>query len=142
MKRPTWQNRMNQPSRGILAPYVRHMLLCERATATTENVTLHRLFTKIERRGQPFPYSGGFSVCLILTEGRKSGFARIRIVATDDDELCYEGQAFPLVFDGDPLKTYVFAFRITRCTFPRPALYMVEFVFEGLAVAHEPLLVR
>lgn len=123
-------------------PYVRHLLLCENLSASGKSVTLHGLFTKIEEPNRPFPRSGGFTVCLVVTEGRKPGQGRVRIVGSDDGLACYEGRPHSIDFDGDPLKTHVFSFRITRCTFPRPALYLVEFVFDDVVVAQEPLLVR
>lgn len=133
---------MSHPSKPALLPYVRHLLLCDKVSVTGKRVTLHGLFTKIEEVSSPFPRSGGFSVCLVVTEGRKSGQGRVRIVGSDDGLEYYEGRRYPIDFDGDPLKTYVFSFRIARCTFPRPALYLVEFVFDDVVVAQEPLLVR
>ena len=128
-----------------LLPYVRHMLVCESVLADRGNpkrVTIQGPLTIIPTRGAPFPFSGGFSVFLQVTEGRRSGSGRIRVVDADRLESCYEGRESRIEFDGDPLKTHLITIRVTRCTFLHPGPYTVEFVFDGTTLAQEPLLVR
>jgi uncharacterized protein DUF6941 len=123
-----------------LIPYVRHMLLCSNAVTEANNVTIQGLLSTIN--GETFPYSGGFSVVLSLSEGRRPGEGRIRIVDSDNGEECYLGRPFLIPFENAPLKSYLVTFRVTRCTFPRPGLFTVEFLFENVMIAQESLLLR
>src|SRR5438034_1245384 len=108
-----------------LSPYVRHMLLCDDARAAPNNprkVTVYGLLSTIDVAGA-FPANFGFSVYLLLTEGRGDGRARIRIVNAETDQVCYQGPDYRLVFAGDPLKVYGMVIRIAQCEFPSQGLY-------------------
>jgi hypothetical protein len=89
-----------------------------------------------------YPLQHSLSVYLALTGGRGSGEGRIVMVNADTGKETYTGQAHTIRFPSDPLKVIGVSFRITSCSFPEPGLYWVEFRYNDLMVARQPLLVR
>jgi|tagenome__1003787_1003787.scaffolds.fasta_scaffold20587359_2 hypothetical protein len=133
-----------KPRRAI-APFVRHMLLCDDVRPVTGNqrkVTVYGLTSVLKVGQSGFPARFGFTVYLQLTAGRGAGNGRIVVVDAEDGSLCYEGQDHPMTFSDDPLLLYAAKIRIPSCELPRAGLYWVEFWYEGMFVAREPLLVR
>jgi hypothetical protein len=110
----------NEPH-GVPLPFVRHMLLCEDVTSdprTQKRVTIRGFFSTISSGTHEFPLPYGFCVYIQLSEGRRSGSARIRISADDTDEVIYESEEFWLEYSGDPLLVYMYSYRVANCIFP------------------------
>ncbi|MCI0684328.1 MAG: hypothetical protein L0Y71_19635 [Gemmataceae bacterium] len=93
-------------------------------------------------RAQTFPARLTFCVYVVMTEGRGQGNAQIRVVEEDTDVVIYPGTAHELRFSSNPLDIVAVSFDIASCSFPKPGLYRVEFVYNGNRLAHQPLLLR
>ncbi len=127
-----------------MQPVVRHMLLCEHVRKRKNNPMKFDLlgYINILRPVGDFPLRVSLSVFLVLTGGRGAGQAQIRVIDADSDEIIYNGPEFELVFHANPTRIHASTIRITSCTFDRPGLCYVDFMYNGQRLAREDLLVK
>jgi hypothetical protein len=130
-----------------IAPFVRHMLLCDDADRDPKDpgkVNIFGLLTAVSRQGVDlaFPVKHSFTVYLVLTGGRGEGEMQIVATLADSGAGIYESPRYSIRFDNDPLKTKGVIVYVHTCSFPQAGLYWVEFWYNGKMLAHEALEVR
>jgi hypothetical protein len=129
-----------------VVPFVRHMLLCDDVQASSTSphkINVYGLLSAV-RSADPksaYPVRHSFAVYMALT-GRGSGEGRISVIDAGTGDVTFRGQAHTIDFGPDPLKVLGVIFRIQPCLFPRPGLYWVEFQYNNISVARQPLLAR
>jgi hypothetical protein len=127
-------------------PFVRHMILCEDVQPTPSNPLKVNLFGladtfRVASTGT-FPVKVSFCVYVLMTEGRGAGQGRVVVSYADTDEMIFVGHTLPIQFGTDPLEVRAAVIRIKSCSFPKAGLYTVEFRYNGISIAEEPLLVE
>jgi hypothetical protein len=133
--------------KGSLLPFVRHMLVCEHAEAARHNPRRANIFgvfanvvVKAQRGG--FPFSLGFSLYVMLSDCRGGGTARVVVTEAESEEVRYSSVPYTVLLGSDPLQIHGLFFRVAECLIPREGLYWIEFEFDGVSIAEEPLLVN
>jgi hypothetical protein len=128
-----------------VAPYIRHMLLCEDVRPDPANPLSFDLRHFFQRIHPPtlvtYPFRAAFSVLVVYTGGRGAGEAQIRLRSEATGQWTYAGQHHAFPIDADPLRIRAVTFRIAACSFPDPGLYWVELWYNGDVVQQEPLTV-
>lgn len=128
-------------------PVVRLMLLCEdvrRDPHKPNKLDILGLINSVEAVGEP-PFPVGLPVlCVYLsvTGGRGTGQARIECRHADSGQVVFSGPTHTLSFPPDPLAVRSLVFRMRECLLPSPALYVVQFWYNGKPLAEQPLIVR
>jgi hypothetical protein len=130
-------------TRGLL-PFVRHMLVCEHAEPARHNprrTNIFGVFSKVflDAESGRFPCTLGFSVYVMLSDCRKSGYARIIVTEAESGEVCYSAAPFRVELSPDPLELYGLVFRISQCVIPRAGVYWIELEFDGVSIGQESI---
>lgn len=128
-----------------MTPFIRHMLLCDDVRprpGEPRKVDVLGLVNSLRVAPGAFPTQLSFSVYLATTGGRDTGIGQIVILDADQGTEVYAGAEHTLQFPVDPLQVFGVIFRITAWWIPGPALYWVEFRYDGQMLARQPLLVR
>ena len=79
---------------------------------------------------------------LRLANGRGRGEGRIVFVDYDTGRAFAASRPQQYDFGQDPLHTYGSVFTILDCKFSHPGYYLVEFRYNGVILAEQPLLVE
>ena len=129
-----------------IAPYVRHMLLCEDAHESSPGSNKLHIFglltrIRVPRDNQP-PFSHTFSVFLLMTGGRGKGKGEIQIVHADSGTTVYDSNPVLFQFRNDPLAITASIIRIPDCKFPERGEFSVKFSYNGEVMARESLRVE
>jgi hypothetical protein len=123
------------------------MMLCDDAQPDPVNphkITIVGLLSSLRATAPvaEFPVVASFCVYLQLTECRGSGTGQIVVANADTQEVVYTGSDHQMQFGTDPLRVYAIVFRIPLCIFPERGVYWIEFRYNEVTLAHEPLSVR
>lgn len=131
-------------------PVVRYMILCDDwaiepdSPTNDRRIVINGLVTRIRSlEFPPFPHlHKNLCVIMILTNGRGTGTGRV---------VCFaeEGESTP-VFDGrqsidfasDPTEVLGVPYRFRGARFPKPGMYSVQFWYDGVMLAQQPLELR
>lgn len=130
-----------------IEPVVRHMLLCDdvqRGADQPNKMNIFGLVHAIEIAGEsPFPYQHPIlTVYLVVSSGRGSGQVKIVGVEADSNNPVFHTPERPVQFSGNPLAIQGMTFRILGAIFPQPGLYYIQFWYNDIMVAQQPLIVR
>ncbi len=130
-----------------VAPFVRHMLLCEDAEQNPHDptkVNIFGLLSAVRAQGTPpvFPVRHSFTIYLALTEGRGEGELQVIVAMADSGQRIYESPRYPIQFGNDPLKVKGVIVYVHTCAFPQTGLYWVELWYNGVKIDHEALEVK
>jgi hypothetical protein len=128
-------------------PTVRYLIVCEDVQTDSENprrVTLAGLISAIRSLEQPpFPlFYPEICVYLQLTECRGPADGRIEIRHADSGQVVFRTRTRTIPFVSDPLEVAGVTFRLRNCFFQEPGLYWVQFWYNELMIAQQPLLLR
>ena len=127
-----------------MQPVIRHMLLCDVVRKRKDpslKFDLLGYFNNVRAVGA-FPWSLSFSVFVTMTGGRGTAKCRVQVTEADTDEVIHDGDEHRFQFDVDPTSVHVATIRVGSCTFHRPGLYYVEFMYNGRQLTREALIVR
>jgi len=130
-----------------IVPVVRYLILCEDVQSEAvepQRVTLIGLMSSIHSMDDPpFPLlHHEFCAFLQLTSCRGPAHGHIEIRYADSDEVIYCTQKRLIAFVSDPLEVMGVNFRLRGCLFPRAGLYSVQFWYNDIKLAEQPLLLR
>jgi hypothetical protein len=128
-------------------PVVRYMVLCD-DWGTDPNqrrkVNIFGLLTNIRSLDEP-PYPllyRELCVLLVLTEGRRSGEAKIACVFEDNGQEVWTTPKRKIEFGPDPLEVVAVPFRIRDARFPYPGLYSIQLWYDDELVQERPVRLR
>jgi hypothetical protein len=130
-----------------LNPTVRYLILCEDVQTDATNsprVTLVGLISALRSIEQP-PFPLLFpEICVFLqmTECRGSAEGRIEIHYADSNAVVFRTRTRTIQFSSDPLEVVGATFRIRNCFFQAPGLYWVQFWYNELMIAQQPLVLK
>ena len=114
-------------------PIVRYMILCddwETDPVNALSINIFGLLTNIHPLElPPYPLYRDLCVFLILTGGRGVGDGQIVCVLEQTDQKIFETPKRQISFGPDPLEIVGVSFRIRRCPFPGPGIYLVQFLY-------------
>jgi hypothetical protein len=128
-----------------VAPYIRHMILCEDVRADRTNpmrINLYGLIHTIRPQPLAYPFRVSFCVFLWLTGGRGIGRGQIRFESDSSGLWVYIGHEHSFRSDPDPLQVSSVVFRVSGCSLPQRGLYWVQFWYNGRMLEAQPLYVR
>ena len=130
-----------------LAPFVRHMILCEevvRSPANPLRLDARGLMSYFRSRppGQFPVLAPRLYVYLEVSGGRGTGELQVEVVYADTGEPAFGSPARRYTFPDDPLRVVPLGFDLRGCVFRRPGLYWVEFRHNGRAIEERPLIVE
>jgi hypothetical protein len=130
-----------------VTPIVRYMILCDdvlRDPGDDRRVSILGLISNIRPSGdEPYPLTHAeLCVFLSLTEGRGQGIGKIACVDEESGRVAFETPQRSIRFGDDPLDVIGITFRIRSCPFPRPGLYAVQFLYNGVMIEDRPLRLR
>ena len=130
-----------------VVPIVRYMILCEDWSVDPNNaqrVNIQGLLTNIDSIDEPpFPLLfPEICVLLALTEGRRTGTARIICTFEDTGQRIFGTPTRSVFLGDDPLEVVGVPFRIRDCIFPQAGLYSVQFWYNDLKIDERPLRLR
>jgi hypothetical protein len=132
---------------AVIDPVVRHMLLCDEVQADADNPRKINLFGLVSTirasAAEDFPLrQAELCVYLQLCEVRGTGKGRVVAVDAETAEPVFASREHDIREGNSPLDVLGFTFRLRECVFPRPALYLIQFRYNGKVLAQQPLLVR
>jgi hypothetical protein len=130
-------------------PTLRHIIACEDIRTNPERplkVSLINLLSAIhsvERTPFPFLYRE-LCVFVQMSECRGNADIALTIVHAETEAAAFSGLAKPwrANLPNDPLKIVGLPFRIRNIEFTEPALYWIQFWYNGSMLGEEPLVVR
>ena len=128
-------------------PVVRYLIACENITADADDpnrVSLLNLVSAIRPLADP-PYPFRYpELCIYLQLSGCRGPAdgRIDIVHADLGRPIFRSRTRAVPFPNDPLEVVGLSFRIRHCTFPESGLYWLQFWYNNVPIAQEPLLLK
>lgn len=128
-------------------PTVRYLIVCEDVKPDPDHprrVSLHGLISAIRSVDHPpFPLLyRELCVFLQLTECRGDAESRIEIQHADSHRIVFRTRTRTISFGNDPLEVIGVTFRIRNCLFHEPGLYWVQFWYNELMIAQQPLVMR
>ena len=73
---------------------------------------------------------------------RGAGQGWVEICHAESDQVVHRSRTLKLAFSSDPLVVQGLSIRIRDCSLPRPGLYDVQFWYNGVMVAQQPILAK
>ena len=128
-------------------PTVRYLILCEDIEVDPDNtrrVTLVGLISAI-RAIEDLPYPLLYpEICVFLQfiECRGPAEGRVEIHHADSSEVVFRTRTRTIPFVNDPLEIMVVTFRMRNCLFETAGLYWVQFWYNEVMIAQQPLLLK
>lgn len=130
----------------MIGPVARLMIPCEDARTrkgSEKKFDVFGVLTTINAPADAFPVRHSFSVFLSLTNGHGQGSGKVAVIEVDTEEAVFVSDPHAYDFGNDPMAIHGSTIRIPSCSFPRPGLYRIEFVYnDDVVVATYDLLVR
>lgn len=128
-------------------PIVRHLIPCEDFLIPPNHPhkisLLNLIFSIRSMEDPPFPtVQEEFCIFVVLTNGRGTGQAFLKIVHADSDQAVRITQMVSVNFGNDPLKVLGIPFRIRNCTFPQPGLYWIQLWYDNMQIGEQDILLR
>src|SRR5438067_1519147 len=126
-----------------IVPVVRHLILCEDIRVDPTNpqqVSLVNLVSRIRSTSDP-PYPMSYpQLCVFaqLTGCRGTGRVAIRITQPDGTRVSSSAER-TVNLGTDPLAVVDLRLRMRACPFPAAGLYFIQFCYNGVSLAEEPL---
>jgi hypothetical protein len=130
-----------------VVPVVRYLIACEDIQtnpATPRKATLTNLISAIRSLQRPsFPLLyRELCVFVQMTECRGAADVRLSIAHADTNELVYPGRVWRASLPPDPLEVAGLPFRIRNVLFTKAGLYWIQFWYNGIVVAQQPIVLR
>jgi hypothetical protein len=129
-----------------IKPIVRYMLPCDDWGTAPDDPLCVNIFGLLSNvhpvELPPYPLHRDLCVVLVLTEGRGVGEGQIICVFEETDEKIFGTPKHQIVFGPDPLAVMGVPFRIHRCPFPRPGMYLLQFWYNDEKHDERPLRLR
>ncbi len=127
-------------------PLVRYMIPCEERRVdpnNPRNIDILGVISNIRSHEfPPYPLYQDFSVFLALTDGRGAGDGQIVCVSEETGQKVFESPKRQIAFTADPLEVIGVRFRIVRCLFPSPGMYLLQFWYNDERLDERPLRLR
>ena len=129
-----------------IEPVVRYMIPCDDVQQSGEGsrrVNIYGLVGTIRSRAEPpFPFlHSRLCVFLSVAGGRGEGEVNVRIVHADSEQVLAATPSHRVNFGPDPLSVRSLVFRLRNVTFHQPGLYLLDFCYNGKAIARQTFLV-
>jgi hypothetical protein len=132
---------------AIPLPVVRHLLLCRDVQSDAQEPYQLDVMGFTGRLRVPANATGQVAVARLcalamLTEVRHAGLVQIGLFLADTGKVAYLGRQHRVVAGSSPLALLPVLIRLPSFFLPHAGLYMVEFRYNGIGIAQEPLIVR
>jgi hypothetical protein len=130
-----------------VCPVVRYLVVCEDVQVDPGNprrVSLIGLISTLISRNEPaFPLLYP-ELCIFLQVAGCRGPAEghVALVHADSGETVFSTRTRTIPFGTDPLEIVAVTFRIRHCLFENPGLYWVQFWYNQVMLAQQPVLLR
>lgn len=132
----------------IIAPNVRHMILCNEALPDPQwpgRVKVNGLILQLrwpEATTAPLRLDK-LVVLLVLAGGRGEGQGWVECIDEETGKQISRSAELPIRFVGkDPVAPFPGRFTLRDCYFTRPGAYLVRFFLDGNVVAQQGLVLR
>lgn len=129
---------------SYIAPFIRHMLLCDDVVDSGNKVSIVNLLHKTgPKSGGHYPFVLPLlSVYVVMTGGR--GQATVQIAGRQDQsgQKVFTSPSHRIRIPGDPLQVAGMIMRVRDIRFVNSGLYWVELLINDVIMHREPLILR
>ena len=128
-----------------LVPVVRYMVVCEkvmRDDTKVHSTSLVGLINRLVSEGSFPRVFSDFSAFLQITGCRGPGRGRVEIDHPESGEMVFWTKNTSLSFSSDPLVLQGLTVNVRGCSFPEPGWYDVQFWYNDVMLAEQPILVK
>jgi len=131
----------------VVPPIVRQMIVCDDMMSEIDSpskLNAHGLAHAISpQSGDRYPLKHPqLSAFLLITGGVGSGLARVVVRSEESGLETFASSAHEIENPTERNRVEGYLFRVTDCVFDKPGFYWVEFEYEGMTLAQQPLLLR